>query len=272
MNATIQPGLDPIEIYDYKDIAVKVTPELAIQWLSKPAKNRSLSENHVSRLARSLRQGDWVPTNDAISFNDDGELTNGQHRLTAISQTGIPAQCLVVKGIGMEALDAGRKRSVADGLGIEGIDSPLILSPAITMLWRYENNVRSGMNPTLAEARRILKANSEMSESVPFGWASRSILSSGKGTFLHYMASRRNKDVADEFMSRLADGVSLAGTSPILLLRNRLIGHKSGESLVHKDEIMDLSIKAWNLFELRQECKLLKVLKSETPMRFREIR
>lgn len=266
-----RPALDAGLIAHWNDVAVNVTPELAQLWLAKTAKNRSLSDTHVERLSRSLVQGDWVPTNDAITFNDAGELTNGQHRLTAISVTGKAAPCLVVRGIGMEALDTGRKRSVADGLGISGFDSPMILSPALAFLWRYENHIRSGMNPTLAEAKRLLKENAELPESVPYGWGVRAILSAGKGTFVHYMASRRNKDKADEFLGRLADGVSLGPTSPILVLRNRLIGHKAGETLLHRDEIMDLAIKAWNLFELGQECRVLRVNKSESPVRFRDV-
>lgn len=64
---------------------VSVTPSLAREWLNKNTKNRPIRPTHVETLRQSLMRGEHVTTHQGIAFDSDGELIDGQHRLTAIS-------------------------------------------------------------------------------------------------------------------------------------------------------------------------------------------
>lgn len=261
------PLLSSIPFWD--DLAIEITPALAAEWLSGRARNRHITQSHVASLADVIRNGDWVPTNDAITFNDDNELTNGQHRLSAIVETGVAERCLVVRGVDMDALDTGKKRTVADTFSMLGHDNSLILAAAVAHLWRLNTPYnRDKRAPNPMEARRILEANPDLPNSLPFGWGARGLIGPGQATFVHYMASRIDKDKADEFLMRLADGVNLPQDSPILHLRNRLLAHRAGDTLLNRNAMLDLTIKAWNLFEAGIPTRLLRA--DKTPSKFRD--
>ncbi len=93
-----------------------VTPELAQAWLTKRAPfQRSISQSTVAKYAAEMRKGAWqfVP-NLVISLTPDGFILDGQHRLSAVVQSGI-AQRFMVHFDGDQShfsvIDRGRLRS-----------------------------------------------------------------------------------------------------------------------------------------------------------------
>jgi hypothetical protein len=91
---------------------------MAKQWLDKKDKNRTLSEMRIHSWAYLMRIGKWVFSPDGIKFNKKGKLVDGQHRLLALLESGIPKiKMLRVSGLSKEickVLDQGRPRTVAD--------------------------------------------------------------------------------------------------------------------------------------------------------------
>lgn len=71
---------------------VLVTPQLAEKLLEHNTNNRKLRRTKVDKISRDLRNGLWRETHQAIAFDTDEVLTNGQHRLQAIVKTGISAK------------------------------------------------------------------------------------------------------------------------------------------------------------------------------------
>jgi hypothetical protein len=62
-----------------------VTPEMAQEWLSKNPQNRHLSQDRAKELATDMLGGRWNGENrHGIMLDKDGNLIDGQHRLTAI--------------------------------------------------------------------------------------------------------------------------------------------------------------------------------------------
>lgn len=60
-------------------------------------------------------------THQGVAFRHDGALIDGQHRLSAIIEAGMPADLLVVRGLpnnAFMAIDNGIKRSMADLTGL----------------------------------------------------------------------------------------------------------------------------------------------------------
>lgn len=99
-----------------------ITPKIAAEYLLRNLlNNRNLRPTYVSALASAMARGEWQQNHQGIAFNSKGQLVDGQHRLSAIIQSGISVYMLVTRGLGMEAfptLDMGAKRTMADATGI----------------------------------------------------------------------------------------------------------------------------------------------------------
>lgn len=103
---------------------VEITPEMAREWLRHNTKNRSVSRKEVDRLTELIRRGDWKPGVDAIAFAPDGTLVNGQHRLMAISASGVTVRCPVAYNLENNAyIDTGRKRGQKSNMNLAFEDS-----------------------------------------------------------------------------------------------------------------------------------------------------
>lgn len=77
---------------------VCVTPEMAAEWLDRLcAKQRNMDNQTVAKYARAIRSGEWLLTHQAIAFDVRGFLIDGQHRLTAVVQTGATVDMIVAR-------------------------------------------------------------------------------------------------------------------------------------------------------------------------------
>ena len=102
-----------------------VTPEMATQWLEKNSNNRSVRRHRVKKLRDDLKNNRFYATHQGIAFNCNGDLKDGQHRLTAISEEGIGAWMMVTTGLPLSALayvDRGSGRQIQDNAKLAGFD------------------------------------------------------------------------------------------------------------------------------------------------------
>lgn len=123
-----------------------ITPEMAREYLKHNTKNRKIRQQHCLNMVRDMQSGDWQMNGESIKFNCDGQLLDGQHRLTAITKAERPVQMLVVRGIdrdSVKTIDAGAKRTAGDALTFHGAKSANSLSAAC----RYAISMRG--NPTM---------------------------------------------------------------------------------------------------------------------------
>lgn len=108
-----------------------ITPALAEQFLKRNVVNRKrISKLWVDALAREMKQGSFLTTDQGLAFNTKGDLINGQHRLNAIVQSG----CTVVMWVCWDCpaetamkwpVDRGLARSAGDMLGLSKIDAAM---------------------------------------------------------------------------------------------------------------------------------------------------
>ncbi len=93
-----------------------VTPEKAALWLANNcATNRKMSPGRIKTLVDVIKSGNWVLTHQGIAFSPDGELLDGQHRLSAIARAGVPVPLLVSRNVPADsftAMDRGWNRSM----------------------------------------------------------------------------------------------------------------------------------------------------------------
>src|SRR5262245_875204 len=76
-----------------------VTPELATRLLEANGDNRPLTQSHVERIARQIRQGKWQFNGDTIKIASNEDVLDGQHRLWAIIEAQTAVESLIVYGI-----------------------------------------------------------------------------------------------------------------------------------------------------------------------------
>src|SRR6185369_9847998 len=103
---------------------IEVTPEMAEKWLERNhPSNRPISWGAVEAFAKDMRSGAWRLTHQAVCFDAEGYLIDGQHRLHAVKQAEVPVRLLVMKnaeGSFHDPIDRGRPRSVATIMGVAG--------------------------------------------------------------------------------------------------------------------------------------------------------
>lgn len=105
-----------------RTIEVNVTPELATEYLAHNTANRPIDRGHVRKLSDELRSQRWKRTHQGIAFDSQGILRDGQHRLLAIVETGIPAMLQVTTDVdsgAMDAIDQHRVRTAAQILAMK---------------------------------------------------------------------------------------------------------------------------------------------------------
>ena len=74
---------------------IYVTPEMASQWLRSNTANRKPSQAAVKRWAEIMKAHSWKLCSDAIAFDVNGVLINGQYRLMAVIESGMTQPFLV---------------------------------------------------------------------------------------------------------------------------------------------------------------------------------
>jgi len=105
------------------NVTMEVTPEQAAKWLEENTKNRPLCHAHVQRLAEDMRARRWQLTHQGIAFDSNGLLLDGQHRLWAIVEAGVPITFQVFFNEPPDSrlvIDAGKRRSNLDIIALSG--------------------------------------------------------------------------------------------------------------------------------------------------------
>jgi hypothetical protein len=105
-------------------VRMTITPAQAANWLEHANNhNRSVSDRVVQQYARDIKAGRWHLTHQGIAFDPRGNLLDGQHRLWAVVEAGVPVEMHVwfnVASVAQMVTDVGRIRRLADNLRLGG--------------------------------------------------------------------------------------------------------------------------------------------------------
>jgi len=96
---------------------VLITPTLAKQYLLQNKDNRKLRAPIIKKYASFMEKGEWILNDQSISFDVNGRLLNGQHRLNAVILSGITIKSFVTRNLPEDSfkyLDVGASRSQGD--------------------------------------------------------------------------------------------------------------------------------------------------------------
>lgn len=67
---------------------VDITPEIARSYLNHNGHNRPIRKFWVRELALRMKEGSFETRRDGLLIDENGNLLNGQHRLSAVIESG----------------------------------------------------------------------------------------------------------------------------------------------------------------------------------------
>lgn len=118
-----------------------------------------------------MQAGNFALTGDSVKFDYNGNLIDGQHRLTAIRDSSVAVYLLVVRGLEptvRAVIDTGSKRSAADALRMAGTNAATrSMAATIRLLLGVQTGAvtRAGDTPpevTHSEVVRFYDSNHEL--------------------------------------------------------------------------------------------------------------
>ena len=119
--------------------SIRLTPEIAAEWLgTMPEYQRKPSPQVVAEYAADMENGRWVEgTGDAIRFNKQGQMIDGQHRCLAVIESGCTILVTVIEGLDNEVymvLDRGKKRTAANTVNGGNANNRAAIAKAVIAL------------------------------------------------------------------------------------------------------------------------------------------
>lgn len=243
-----------------------VTPATAAQYLAKNIENnRKAKPTRIAGYARDIQNGRWLFTGEAIKFDIDGNLVDGQNRLFAIIKADTPAEVLVVRGLTPEAvyvLDSGMSRSGADALTIAGVadkadPKDLAATARLHLAWVQGDIPNAGATggslPTMTKPELI----EYIGRHPRLDFAARY----GRTVYQHLRVpisalavafeafERIDLDDTAEFFNRIRDGISAGNGDPFLTLSRRIVqDRQNGVRSILPATALFYLFRTWNAF------------------------
>jgi hypothetical protein len=236
-----------------------ITPHLAEQYLEGISHQRNIHDWRVELYATKMLAGEWKLTSQGISFDTNGVLRNGQHRLWAVILSGCSVYMSVTRGEDTEAfhvIDVGATRTPGDIFSIYGESHSNLLAAAAKWQFRYQQgpltlSSNGKYKPSHKQLYDIVSEHPGLREAIHRSGA----ISIGSGlwllppslmTFLYYQFALRDEEAADEFFAGLNKGAELADDSPVRKLRETIINRKTRNIKTTSTHLAAITIKTWN--------------------------
>ena len=239
----------------------KVTPKMAKAYLATNWKNRTIRPAQVGQIACDIREGRWLLNGEALKFDIDGNMIDGQHRCLAIIEADQAVETLVVTDLPravQRTLGGAISRNFADELTMRGVAYASVASSAAKTCavfdrfgWWESKFVREisitdqgaafdrHEDAIMGSSKRIVRLYNANK-----GGGFLPTQSMMSGLYIHF--ARHDLKVADHFLDRCYTGVGLEDEDPIYRLRRlfnpRDIHRRMGFALRNA-----VVIKAFNL-------------------------
>lgn len=249
-----------------------MTPERADSILkNQNSKNRSIRLRSVEKIAFDIIAGKWRVTHQPIAFSRDGELLDGQHRLSAIVKAKQPVRLYVKYGLDeecMDVIDTGICRTASDTLRLRfSAKSSSTAAAGIKHLFvyrRYPATVWTNIvKPSHSEISEYYAENQDIvNEATEVALVAHRRLRRLSKTaiatvFLLVHELNGNLDNYKKFIESLSKGTELPEDSPLAAYRNFLINSATREPYPQQSGIANL-IQCFNYWNNGRKIKLFK--------------
>lgn len=268
---------------------VTLTAELAEEYLTHlPERQRSQSPRTIDRYASDLLSDQFPFTGDPIRFNAASELIDGQHRCTAVVESGVPIVALVIRGLDPDMIrffDGGRTRRFPDDLRINGFTNHTALAAITGRVWHWEhgnfgymgvpfvqNALYADTAPTRAQLWKTLQEHSELPEVTTHAQRLHTHIPNAPASVIGlawWLFGQTDMDARERFFYELTQGPSVNGPEyPITVLHRtlnrRLQQHEEREGHIWLAYI----IKAFNAWA---EGRSISHLRMPVPLRWNRL-
>jgi len=236
---------------------VEITPDIAKHLLSFNDDNRKISERTVNIIAGDIASGKWRMNGEPIIVAKDGQLNDGQHRLSAIIAANVAVPVMIVFGVERASrftVNMGRQRTPGDFLGMNGVKNEKLAAAISALLLTYNKGVFSHTLTTgnmslskqdvLEEHRKYSNKIQRACKSVFRAKFIRQHAATAAGVAHVVLSSSANHENLEFFFDRLNTGEELRRGSPILMLRNQLISTK--QEGLRANNKLEMILRYWN--------------------------
>jgi hypothetical protein len=248
----------------------KITPTTAKKWLKELnyEDNRNINSAKVEFLKRQHLRDHWVINGATICFDTEGQLIDGQHRLSACVESKKGFETFVVRGLNTAAyttIDQGWKRSHVQVLSAAGHKNAKSLVTACKHVWILETEKVMIKNRipeiSIDEVQLVVEYKPELKHAVALVHDNKlqRMTTGGLLAYLAWMFCKINEEKALEFFARLGDGANLAAKHPILTLRDRLMRAKADSVRFSNEEVFSFVVRAWNAYRLGKNLTILRL-------------
>lgn len=244
---------------------IVITPDMATEMLEANKLNRPLRQDHVKSIARAITEGRWKYNARPITFDTDGNIADGQHRLWAIFESGMAVKSAVAYGVEREAfatIDTNCVlRSGGDIVALCGLTrNRNVIASALAWLMRYQKgaipNYRATENKiTNDRIEHALAKHPGIVQAAERVGCLRKLCNVSQMATFYYILSNRDSLLADQMVDTLEDPAGVATHNAFFKLRKYFIDNHNHT----KDPIMSfaLMIKAANAAKARQRVERL---------------
>lgn len=201
-----------------------ITPKMAKEMLAANTDNRRLRPLVVGAISRDILNGDWCITGDAICFDWNGVMTNGQHRLRSCVESDETIETFVVRGLDPKAKlvsDTTLRRTAGDHFSFKGVKSANAVAAACRYAMVMRHPRMHSLTLTNAEFWNFLQENPGITDSMAMfhkaGIGMGSILAAA-----HYISTVIAPHISDDFAEAWIHGVGERG-NPAITCRERII-------------------------------------------------
>jgi hypothetical protein len=233
-----------------------VTPELAAQMLDTNKKNRPISWRKVNDHVREMQAGNWrYNPADALCFDTDGVLANGQHRLLAVLDCELAQDFLIATGVEpsvQDVMDNGLVRTTAHQLALSGYNDAKNLSALarVFLLWKNGTITSAMRRPSTVTVKDFLEKTDPQALEFALAQAKRvasaTPLRAGIGGAAALAAYQLDPVAAQRFFDELIEGVNLDAHTPTLTLKNYLARHAALRTRFREPHQLWLLVSTWN--------------------------
>jgi|GEM_PF-2286555 len=235
---------------------ITVTPEMALDWLTSNEANRPLRSYKVNDYIRDIEAGHWYHSNDGICLSTDGTLLNGQHRLTAILESGLPAVLLVIRDMPLEAMiamDRGTGRTTADLLGFRGHKNNHSLGAVVKLIiivesGRIYSDTRL-QRATDSEVEEFLAVNPLVEHIVSYVSSIKAHIDCSPSVLglVYWLIQQANgTSLAEFYLDQLATRENEPSGSAVLAVDSRLRSIRRDHARYPRRDLIHLLIRGWN--------------------------
>lgn len=242
--------------------SVLISPDLATEWLKRNKANRTIRPARVAQYAKDMASDSWFDTGETIKFDWNGDMVDGQHRLTAVIESGVVLPMRVLFGldpVAKEYVDTGAARTANDALRMRGEAASAILAGAARLGYLIESGQKS-VRISHATVFEFIEAHPGLREAAEATYKMVHKISAPPSVIAYsrHRIVEVDAEAGAAFIDKLANLNDLAADDPILRLAQRLRQLERVREKVDKQTMTITILRTWNAW--RQGKKMQRVL------------